>query len=304
MLNGRRFTIVLLKTNVYANHLGCPLYRRFWASRLGNGDWESAYLITLITLEKSGFIRTVSVGSSAFCSLILCYFLSLRLSHTDLWLLHDHTTPGPLHCLSTLPGTFFSLLYSWLGLRPNSAANNLVIFEWPISQSGDSLWLLSWKWGFKHRPLEMEASDWKTWRWKRATWLPGEDIPGREKGHCKLVLPGVWWSEAEEKENWKKSSRAQIWQLKEGGKNKKISWWLRITWNLAKNCDEAKTLNWSQQLGVKPGLGTCGLCDLGGAMGQTSWWQKGLPNKNKKRELIMGRKSRRAATPGLQELGT
>lgn len=40
---------------------------------------------------------------------------------------------------------------------------------------------------------------------------------------------------------------------------------------MAKNCEEAKTLNLSQQLWVKPGLGTCGLCDLGGAMGQTSW---------------------------------
>lgn len=80
---------------------------RFWASRLGNGDWDSAYLIVLITAEKSVFKRAVSVGSSAFCSLILCYFLTLRLSHMDLWLLHDHTTPGPLHCLSTQPKTFF-----------------------------------------------------------------------------------------------------------------------------------------------------------------------------------------------------
>ena len=206
-------------------------------------------------------------------------------------------------CLSTLPGTFFSLLYSWLGLRPNSATNNLVIFEWPISQSRDSLWLLSCKWGFKHRPLEMEASDWKTWRWKWAMCLPEEDILGREKGHCKVVLPGVWWSEAEEKENWRKVQEPKSDNLRRG-KKKKISCWLRITWNMAKNCEEAKTLNLSQQLWVKPGLGTCGLCDLGGAMGQTSWWQKGLPNKNKKWELIMGRKSLRARTPGLQELGT
>ena len=194
---------------------------RFWASRLGNGDWDSAHLIMLITPEKSVFMRAVPVGSSAFCSLIRCYFLTLWLSHMDLWLLHDHTTPGPLHCLSRQPKTFFfSLLYSRLGLRPNSAANNLLIFEWHISQSGDSLWLLFWKWGFKHRPLEMEASDWKTWRWKRTMWLPGKDILGREKGHCKGVLRGVWWSEAEEKENWKKSSRARIRQLKGGGGQK------------------------------------------------------------------------------------
>lgn len=80
---------------------------RFWASRLGNGDWDSAHVIMLITPEKSVFMRAVPVGSSAFCSLILCYFLTLWLSHMDLWLLHDHTTPWPLHCLSMQPKTLF-----------------------------------------------------------------------------------------------------------------------------------------------------------------------------------------------------
>lgn len=180
-------------------------------------------------------------------------------------------------CLSTLPGTFFTALFM-AGFETKFSCQQLsYIWMTHFSIRWLSLTIVL-QMKFKHRPLEMEASDWKTWRWKWAMCLPGEDIPGRERA---LQSGSAWcvvkWSRG--KENWRKVQRAQIKQLKEG--EKKISCWLRITWNMAKNCEEAKTLNLSPAALVKPGLGTCGLCDLGGAMGQTSWWQRACPNKTK-----------------------
>lgn len=192
MLNGRRFTTVPLKVNVYANHLGSLLNSRFWASRFGMGTETLHFLIMLITLEKPVSMRTVSVGSSLFYSLMHCYFLALRLSHTDLlagpWSHYPRAFALALHAAWNI---FFTALFM-AGCGPNafqllttySYLHDKFLSEVSPDHCFEKV--------SKGRLVEREAFDWKTWRWKQARWLPGENIPGTEKCPCKGILPGVW----------------------------------------------------------------------------------------------------------------